>query len=69
VKRKKVKSSNITSVGYNQKTHELEIEFTTGAIYKYENVPFMVYMDLLDAKSIGLFFAQFIKYNYKYARM
>ncbi len=69
MKREKVKSSNIATIGFDPKEHILEVEFTTGDVYQYENVSRMEYMDLLEAKSIGSFFAKNIKYKYQYKKM
>lgn len=46
----------ITSTGYDPMSQVLEIEFATGAVYQYIDVPSDVYLDLLDAASPGRFF-------------
>lgn len=49
-------SSMMASAGYDSLTRVLEIEFATGAVYRYFNVPLDVYQDLLDAPSHGRIF-------------
>lgn len=38
-----VSSSNIKSIGYDQETETLEIEFNSKHIYQYYNIPFNIY--------------------------
>lgn len=65
--RAKVESSNIASVGYGQGI--LEIEFNSGAIYQYEDVPVATYVELLQAESVGKYFNKNIKSKYNYRRV
>ncbi len=67
MKRTKVESSNIASVGYDGNT--LEIEFNSGAIYQYENVPIRVYDVMMKADSVGKYFNAHIKSKYNYRRV
>jgi hypothetical protein len=46
----------MASAGYDPATRVLEIEFATGAVYHYFDVPLDVYQDLVDADSQGQFF-------------
>ncbi|MBK7181096.1 MAG: KTSC domain-containing protein [Chloroflexi bacterium] len=39
MKRTAVSSSNLASVGYDPARQSLEIEFTTGRVYEYFDVP------------------------------
>lgn len=59
-----VESSNIKSVGYDQDTETLEIEFVSGAIYEYPGVPPSVHDGLMSAGSHGRYFASEIKDRY-----
>ena len=63
-----VSSSNIASVGYDDNTHTLEVEFHSGHVYQYFDVPKDVYDGLLTAGSVGKYFNQ-IKGFYRYARV
>lgn len=62
-----VSSSNIASVGYEQSSQTLEVEFNSGAIYEYYEVPEFVYQELISASSVGRYFAQQIKNTYNYS--
>ena len=59
MKRQKVNSSNIQSVGYDAQRKVLEIEFKNG-VYHYTGVAPFIYKKLLSAKSAGKFFHQHI---------
>lgn len=63
-----VSSSNIASVGYDQSSQTLEVEFNSGAIYEYYDVPEFIYQELISASSVGGYFAQQIKNAYNYSR-
>jgi hypothetical protein len=56
-----VQSSNLRSVGYDELQKILEIEFNSGGIYQYSNVPREIYSNLINASSKGKFFAHSIK--------
>jgi hypothetical protein len=64
-----VSSSNISSVGFDAATQTLEIEFTSGNIYQYFDVPVTVYEELMHAESKGKFLSTQIKGVYRYARL
>lgn len=63
----KVESSDLYSIGYENNT--LYILFNSGGLYKYMNVDFVVYKELLNATSKGKFFHQYIKNNYNYQKI
>lgn len=67
--RVRVQSTNLKSVGYDAETKTLEIEFHTGDVYQYFNVPAVVHRDLLHASSIGQYFAYFIKTTYRFRKV
>lgn len=69
MEREFVHSSNLRSVGYDQETNVLEIEFKGGEIYQYYNVPFEIYQGLMAAPSKGQFHAYRIKNFYRYVRI
>jgi len=69
VRRLTVDSSNIVSVGYDSSSQTLEIEFGSGGIYQYYNVPQSIYDELIGAASKGRFFASQIKDRFPYARV
>ena len=68
--REPVESSNLASVGYDESSSTLEIEFRHGDIYQYSAVPLSVYQGLMSASSKGQYFDQNIKKaGYPYARV
>ncbi|QMU98282.1 KTSC domain-containing protein [Microbacterium esteraromaticum] len=64
MRRRAVTSSAIASVGYEESTAELEIEFVSGEVYRYFAVPRSVHTDLLSAPSIGRYFQRHIRDRY-----
>ena len=48
-----VSSSNIAAIGYDSERAELRIEFTTGSLYEYYEVPQYVFDEFLAAESKG----------------
>ena len=65
-----VESSNLASVGYDEITKTLEIEFRSGGIYQYITVPESVYFGLMNADSHGEYFDSNIKKaGYPYKKM
>ncbi len=66
MKRETVKSSNLASIGYDESSKILEIEFLNGGIYQYLNVPLDVYEELMNAKSHGTYFSANIRNNTSY---
>lgn len=67
--RHSVSSSNLHSMGYSTINMVLEIEFNTGAVYQYFNVPANIYQALMSASSHGRYFDAYIKYTYRYVRV
>lgn len=63
MERKKVISSNINSIGYDENTKTLEVEFYNQKVYQYTPVDRDGYNLLMGAESIGSFFAKNIKNN------
>ena len=67
MKRIPVKSSDLKSVGYDEKTTLLEVEFNSGKIYQYSRVPKAVYLELMNAQSHGIYFSRNIRDNLRYS--
>ena len=55
MERKAVASGAIRSVGYQEQSQTLEIEFQTGRVYQYAEVPPAVYAWLLRVENKGGF--------------
>ena len=64
--RQSVRSSNISSIGYDENNRVLEIEFRHGGIYQYLNVPLDVYEELINSNSHGTYFSAKIRNNTRY---
>ena len=61
-----VKSSNIISVGYDEATSSLYVNYPSGT-YKYYGIKKSVYESLLTATSKGRFMSENIKGRYSYS--
>jgi hypothetical protein len=64
-----VTSSNVASIGYDEDSSTLEIEFNNGATYQYFDVPENVFAGLRDADSVGGYLAARIKGTYRYSKV
>ena len=69
MERTPVESSNIESIGYDEANNVLEIEFNSGAVYQYFDVPEPTYAAFLAAGSKGQFLHQEIKDVFRYAQV
>ena len=67
--REPVQSSNISTVGYDETSQTLEIEFNNGGIYQYFDVPVAQYVELMRSESVGTYFSANIRAMYRYARL
>jgi hypothetical protein len=67
--RNPVTSSNIASIGYDDASATLEIEFKNGSIYQYFDVSQREYEGLISADSHGSYLAQNIKGRYRYSKV
>lgn len=63
-----VVSSVLAEVGYDVVSGTLEVEFTSGDVYRYFEIPERVYRRLMLAESHGSFFNAFIKDKYRFSR-
>jgi hypothetical protein len=61
LERQSVKSVILRSVGYDDSTKILEIEFHTGLVYQYSGVPSKVYADLMHSGEIGKYFSEKVR--------
>jgi KTSC domain len=67
--RQSVVSTELRSIGYDQETRALEVEFNRGGIYRYLCVPSYVHSGLMSAPSKGRYFNAHIKDTYSYQRV
>lgn len=69
VERTPVSSSNVHSVGYDDKTRTLAIEFKNGGgVYHYHDVPKDVHEGIMSAKSVGSYIHTNVKGAYKHSK-
>ena len=61
MQREPVSSSSITSVGYDEATSTLEIEFHNGRIYQFRGVPPQMALALRAAPSTGAYFNKYVR--------
>ncbi len=68
MERQPVNSSSLVSIGYDEDSSTLEVEFKVDRIYRYFNVPIFEYERLMNAGSHGEYFNFNIKDKYPYER-
>jgi len=70
MERKEVSSSSIKSIGHDPATNTMEVEFHSGKVYTYSNVPAEKHAEFISAKSIGGHFAKHIcrQHDYKVSK-
>jgi len=67
MRRTHVESSVIRAVGFERGT--LEIEFVSGALYHYYDVPDQVHRELLAAESHGTYFNARVRDRFAYRQL
>ena len=67
--REPVTSSSIAALGYDPRQSVLEVEFRSGAVYRYYAVPRDVFSSLRKASSKGAFLNRRIRDRFRYARV
>lgn len=66
--RQTVASSNLSSVGYDESTETLEIQFQNGSVFHYHDVPAETHGQLMNARSVGSFFSSNIKNAFTHSK-
>jgi KTSC domain len=69
MKRQSISSSNIAEVGYDENSRVLEVQFTSGIVYQYFDVPPQIHAEMMQASSAGQYLNANIKGNFRYARV
>lgn len=67
--RSAVSSSNVVSVGYDEPSQTLEVEFLGGAVYQYYNVGEAIFEEFMKAPSKGQFLNVYIRNAYAFSRV
>ena len=57
------------SVGYDHANQVLEVEFQSGMIYRYLDIPPGIYKELLEAESKGRYFNSEIRDTYEFVQV
>lgn len=69
MERKRVNSSKVRSVGYDEKTRVLEVEMSTGQVFQYGGVYPEVYRRFMAAPNATAFFDDKIAEEYSAKRV
>jgi hypothetical protein len=70
MERQPVTSRMLASMGYDEASATLEVEFMEGGVYQYFGVPSQVHAGLMAADSHGAYFdAHVKKAGYEYAKI
>jgi hypothetical protein len=64
-----LESSTLASVLYLPKSRELEVEFRSGQIYRYRNVPPHSYHELMAARSKGAYYNFNIRNHFSFQQL
>jgi hypothetical protein len=64
-----VSSSNVISIGYDEPSQTLEVEFRGSGIYQYYNVPGSLFEQLGASSSKGQFINAYIRNAFPYSRV
>jgi len=64
-----VSSSNIASVGYDNESESVYVEFLNGSTYKYNGVSESEFENLKTASSVGSYFNRNYKNVYPYEKV
>ncbi len=64
-----VSSSNLSSVGYDESTETLEVQFQNGSVYQYHGVSAEIHEQLMQARSVGGFFHSNIRNTFEHSKL
>lgn len=64
-----VESTNLEWVSYDEEEKDLYVQFKSGGLYVYHDVPQKIFDGLLKAGSKGRYLAVKIKYEFPYERL
>ena len=67
--RQVVESSSLRSIGYDRATATLEVEFSSGGVYRYADVPPELWSAFRHADSKGRFFQDHVRDRFTTARV
>jgi hypothetical protein len=64
-----VESTSLSAVGYDPANLTLEVQFKSGEVYRYFNVPYVVVEQLMTAGSVGRYFAKQVRNRFRSRRI
>lgn len=67
--RQVVDSSSLLSIGYDRAERALEVEFRSGSVYRYDQVPSELVSELLRSPSKGQFFQERVRDHFPTTRV
>jgi len=62
-------STTLAAAAYDDRRHQLQLDFRDGSRYLYAGVPPDLYGDLLSATSKGSFFNRHIRGHFRHAKL
>lgn len=62
----KVSSSNVEAIGFDKTTSSLYVRYIGGKVYRYKDVPELVWRGLKLAQSKGSFLQTYVKGYFQY---
>ena len=69
MERTAVSSSMVLSLGYDEASQTLEVEFNSNLVYQYYNVPSVVFEQMMASESVGKFINSQGKPNFPSSRV
>jgi hypothetical protein len=69
LEKQQIQSSNLRFVRYDAAKKNLEIEFRSGIIHQYQNVPSAIHAGLLKASSAGIYYTENIRNRFRTIRI
>jgi len=69
MERQFIESSMINSIGYDSNSSTLEIEFNSGVVWQYFDIPESLWFNFENTESKGKFFHREIKNQYNESRV
>lgn len=69
MRRDRVASSSIASIGYDKDSKVLEVELKHGGVYQYFDVPEEIGSDLKQAASVGRYYTKYVRKVYRFRKV
>jgi hypothetical protein len=62
-------SSTISRIDYDHLVNNMKVYFKAGSVYEYVDVPFIIFTEIKEAKSVGKFLHEKIKGTYDFMKV